>query len=306
MPNAAPCFYFVIDGDRLELQSIFLAATLRRHNPQARLLGYISPATRAALRPFTRTAYAAARLELSDLPTPGRLWARTYPHGNKLLAAAEPREGAVSVFLDTDMVAVGPLTEDALPGPGEVCVVPEGVASWGAKGDRWPRAYAHFGLPMPTEEVRLTRRGRKFVPYFNAGFVAFRDDDRIAGKTFGQHWRDTASEFDHGAKIANKRPWLDQITMPLTMARFGYRYRVIDTMNNLTISKRLMQPDMDPRILHYHRGRYLMAWPHWPDVLDCATAAMSAPERSDFLAALDASGFTASDDSPEPETADED
>jgi len=28
-------------------------------------------------------------------------------------------------------------------------------------------------------------------------------------------------DVDHNCKIANKRPWLDQITLPLTIARFG-------------------------------------------------------------------------------------
>jgi hypothetical protein len=290
--------FFVIDGPRLEVQSLLLAASLRHHNPQARLIGYISAETRANLREVSRAVYAATGVDLRDLPGPGTLWARPYPHGNKLIAAAEPRKAAVSVFLDTDMVAVGPLDPADLPGPGEVCVVPEGVASWGAKGDRWERAYAFFGLPLPTERVTLIRHGRSFVPYFNAGFVAFRENDPGPGQSFGRLWRDTASAFDYGCQIANKRPWLDQITMPLAMARHGLRYRVIDAANNLTISNRLPVDGMAPKILHYHRGRYLVPWPQWPGVLALTLDAMPPALRPAFLTALDDSRFAAEDDPP--------
>ncbi len=301
MTEADLCFYFVIDGPRLELQSLLLAATLRRHHPRAALIGYVSAATEAALAPHSRALHAATGLALRPLPPPGALWAKPYPHGNKLLAAAEPRAAAVSVFLDTDMVCVTPLDPADLPAPGEVCLVPEGVASWGAKGDRWARAYAFMGLLMPTDRVRLIRHNREFLPYFNAGFVAFREDDRVGGKTFGALWRDTASRFDHKAKVAGKRPWLDQITLPLTIARHGFRYRVIGAENNLTISNRDPVPGLRPKILHYHRGRHLIRWPHWPEVLETVCAALPPPHRAAFLSALEAARFGAEDpDAPPP------
>jgi hypothetical protein len=101
------------------------------------------------------------------------------------------------------------------------------VPTWGGGDDRWDRAYAHFGLPYPTERVRLLRgRKKQFVPYFNAGFVAFPDRPEAEGQPrFADRWVETALDLDHNCRIGGKRPWLDQISLPLTLARFGYDNR---------------------------------------------------------------------------------
>jgi hypothetical protein len=53
-------------------------------------------------------------------------------------------------------------------------------------------------------------------------------------------------DVDHNCKIANKRLWLDQITLPLTIARRG----------------------STGHVLHYHRCRFLDAAPQWPGIRD--------------------------------------
>lgn len=130
-------------------------------------------------------------------------WARPYPHGNKILAAASPREDAWSVFIDTDMVCAAPLKLASLQEPNRLAVVPEGVPSWGKNSDRWERDYAHFGLEVPTERVRLTRRRRiEFLPYFNAGFVMFPNAPQFEGESFRSLWLQTALDFDRNCSVA--------------------------------------------------------------------------------------------------------
>ncbi|MFZ1728322.1 MAG: hypothetical protein WBO29_01445 [Albidovulum sp.] len=285
-------FLFVVDGARLEAQSVLLATSLRRCNPDSKLIAYLSPMSNVSLPDCAREVFNACGVECRVLPEHGDMWKRDYPHGNKLFALADQRDSKFSVFLDTDMIATKPMDSADLPGPFEISVVPEGVASWGKNDDRWERAYAHYGMPVPTERVRLTRRKRlEFLPYFNAGFVALREEDRVDGKGFGRLWLETASDFDFNAKIGGKRPWLDQITLPLTMKRFGYRYKIVPTENNFSISDRVPETDADPAFMHYHRSRYLLNWPQWRMAQDVALDMVDKSRRVQLKEMLQEEGF---------------
>ncbi|MDQ2065866.1 hypothetical protein Q9295_05750 [Xinfangfangia sp. CPCC 101601] len=161
------------------------------------------------------------------------------------------------------MICTAPLNLSALQSPNRIVMVPEGVPSWGKEPEQWPRAYAHFDLPMPTETVRLTRRRRREnPPYFNAGMVMF-PEKPPPGQShgFGSLWLETALHFDWHCAMRNKRPWLDQITLPLTVKRFGYDYLAAKAELNFSISDRAYEPQAQPALIHYHRWKYLAAWP---------------------------------------------
>lgn len=290
MPDIA--FLFVVEGARLEAQSLLLASSLRRHHPGAMIIGY---RPLAAEQPplAVQAMFRAVGGILSPLPPAQGLWRGAYPHGNKIIALAQPRDAAISVFLDTDMVMTAPLDEGDLPKHGEIAVVPEGIQSWGKEEGRWERVYAHFGLEMPEERMRLLRGARRrSPPYFNAGFVAQRETDRVDGMTFGQLWSDTASRIDHEVGVGNKRPWLDQIALPVAMRRFGLRPRIIDEAANFSISNGRALPDpFLPKILHYHRARFLRDWEGTGQVIDEALSRLPPPDRHEAEAMLLASGF---------------
>lgn len=260
--------FFVADGERLEIQSWLLAASLahaHRGIPDVHLYAYASPAWLPQIGPVTHAIYAAAKVALRPLPAPPK-WAKPYPHGNKIVAATDPRGQGRSIFLDTDMVCLRDLTALAALPDDHVAAAPEGRATWGPD-ERWERAYAHYDLPMPTERVRLLRGERpENLPYFNAGLVAMPEAPGAGGKRFAEHWLETALDFDHNCKIANKRPWLDQITLPLAMARFGYAAHVLEESWNhaLTYRGSDIARTPDAHILHYHRFRHLAAAPQWP------------------------------------------
>ncbi|MEL6596528.1 MAG: hypothetical protein AAFQ47_11365 [Pseudomonadota bacterium] len=253
--------FFVVQGVGLQAQGLLLASSLRAHlGDKVDLIAYIPDG--AMPSEAVCAAYASLRVDLRAFEVPKTAWAKPYPHGNKILAATQPRDADIHVFLDTDMVCVAPIDFKGIMAPGKVTVVPEGIPSWGKTGDRWDRAYAHFDLPMPTERVRLTRRKRReFLPYFNAGLVAFHDS--YDGRNFAELWYETARDFDVNCAVGGKRPWLDQITLPLTMARFGIGYNVIPAEHNFSISGRPFEPNARPKILHYHRMRYGADWPQF-------------------------------------------
>lgn len=290
MPDLA--FLFVVEGPRLEAQSLLLAASIRRHHPKAMILGYRPLGAEPPPAPVA-AIFAATGGLLLPLPPARGIWRGPYPHGNKIIALAQPRDAAISVFLDTDMVMTAPLAPEDLPGHGEVSVVPEGIQSWGKEEGRWERVYAHFGLPLPEERIRLLRGARRHSPpYFNAGFVAQRETDRVDGMTFGQLWLDTARRIDHEVGVANKRPWLDQIALPVTLRRFGLGYRLIDEAANFSISNGRKLPDpFTPKVLHYHRSGFLRAWDGADGVIAQALDCLPPALRPEAEAMLTAAGF---------------
>lgn len=285
-------FVFVVEGPRLQVQSLMLADSLRRHHPTADLVAYLPDSTPVDLPEPVQAYLAACGVSCRPLARQEKQWKQPYPHGNKILALAEPRDTRWSVFLDTDMAMIAPLDPADLPGPMQVSVVPEGIASWGKDLARWETAYSYFDLPMPAERIRLLR-GRKleFPPYFNAGMVAIREEDRIDGRNFGGLWRATAREFDWRAKVSQKRPWLDQITLPLTMARYGFAHRIVDERNNCSISNDRKLEGLAPAILHYHRGEFLRRWPGHQSLFDAVADRAPLAHRAALAQMMAEAGF---------------
>ena len=297
MSDAKDSILFVVDGEGLEAQSLLLAASLAKHHPdrsQVALIAYVSPRSAHSLTDATRALYAQCGVQMQALPSADGVWAKPYPHGNKILACAAPRKSNRSLFIDTDTVCLGALTGLDLADPDTVAAVPEGIPSWGKKPDHWQRAYDFFNLPVPTDRVTLTR-GRKLesLPYFNAGFVSFSDLPRLgSAENFAQSWLQTAIDFDHNCGIKRKRPWLDQITLPLTMKRFGFEYRALHESWNFSISDRLkLHRAKKARLIHYHRGVHLKRLDFHTDFIDDAVACVPAAMAEALLAQL--SGLTA-------------
>ncbi len=265
--------FYVADGLRLEKQSWLLAASLKAaHDGDDRVkqFAYVSEAYRPELSDLTHAMFEVCGVELRTLAKPPK-WKGPYPHGNKIVAACDTRGTTHSIFLDTDMACTRSLAEFMELAPDTVSAAPEGRPTWGGKNARWTRAYAHFDMTVPTERVRLLRGTKmEYVPYYNAGFIAFPEaahpKDRLR---FPEHWLDTALDFDKRCKIANKRPWLDQISLPLTIKRFGYKTRVLDELHNYSLSHRGdYSKTPDAVILHYHRMRFLYQSPQWPGLRD--------------------------------------
>lgn len=282
MSDAKESILFVVDGMGLEAQSLLLAASLAKHHPdrgQVALIAYVSPRSASSLTPVTRALYAKCGVQMRPLPVADGVWAKPYPHGNKILACAAPRTSQRSLFIDTDTVCLGPLAGLDLTDPEVVAMVPEGLPTWGKEDGKWQRAYEFFGLPMPEDRVELTRgRHVTYPPYFNAGFISFSDLPRPdTGENFAQSWLKTAIEFDNRCPIKGKRPWLDQITLPLTMKRFGFDYQVLHEVWNFSIADRLkLHRAKKARLIHYHRGVHLRRLDFYNDFV--ANALACVPE----------------------------
>ncbi len=257
--------FFIIDGPRLEAQAALLAASLIHHNgPRHLLIGYVPDRHRMALNPAFKDLMARCNVDLRRLPGSPSAWAKPYPHGNKILAACDRRDTAHSLFLDTDMICAAPLDLSDRLDAMSILVAPEGKPSWGHDLSRWQRVYQHFDLDLPDERVTLARgRRRQSLPYFNAGMIAFPEGPLAQGQSFGELWLDTALVIDHVVPVAQKRPWLDQISLPVTLKRFGLGYRLAEEALNFSISNRQIEGAEAPTLLHYHRFGHLASWSHF-------------------------------------------
>lgn len=274
MADPAQSIIFVVDGKGLETQALLLAASIARHHDTqsaVRAVAYVSKVSQGNLDPATRALFEACGVEIAPLPDGTGRWKKDYPHGNKLLACSALRASQRTIFLDTDVVCQTDITRLPIEDPLEVFAVPEGKPTWGKDGDAWERAYRFFDLPLPEERVTLMR-GRKleYWPYFNAGFVSFSETPlEEDGRRFGQLWLEFASRFDWHCPVANKRPWTDQVTLPLVMAEYGLTCVTLPEIYNYSISDREDLSELPlAKLVHYHRAAYFNTMPHAGDMLD--------------------------------------
>lgn len=250
-------FILVADGPRFEDSATILVGSMRLAHPEVACINVYCPEQKLLqLSGFFREAMAvlgASIVPIIDQPSP---WASPYPHGNKLLAASQARDCDVSVFFDTDTVLLSPISDSVSKGgtpEPTVFAVPEGVPTWGRHIEDWVPVYRHFGLPVPDERVRMCRGRRvETLPYFNAGFVGFAEAATQMGLRFGELWLETAIEIDQALDIPNKRPWLDQIALPIAVARSGLKMRVHDETYNYSLYRRREPAGEDVRLAHYH------------------------------------------------------
>lgn len=290
---------FIVDDARLEAQALLLAASLRNTlGPGCQILAYAPHPRVAGLSDLTRRLFDRCAVELRGFAVPAGTWRKPYPHGNKIIALADAEAQALAgpatavrriTFLDTDMICQGDFLS-ALPEGDQVMAVPEGVQSWGKHEEDWARAYGFFGLALPAERVQLLRQRRKLsLPYFNAGMVSF-PVVRSSGERarFAAAWLDTARRFDHCA-IANKRPWLDQITLPLTLYRHGFSWAALPKTFNYSASNLAQFAGAKKaHLLHYHQGPHLARVPRQRDrALRAALSRLPAEAHAALLRFLE-------------------
>ncbi|HWL58481.1 MAG TPA: hypothetical protein VNQ78_17625 [Paracoccus sp. (in: a-proteobacteria)] len=269
-PDSA-AFIYVIDPPKLTIEAIFLSASVRRHLPHIDLIAYCPEEKADLLPPQLREYLAATNTRLEFMPT-GGVFSPRYKQGNKLIASAQPRPHAFTVFLDTDTVIWQPFAVSDMVGAGVVSAAPEGRYTWGKPEGHWAKAYGLFGMEVPEERIRLARTGKLSPPYFNGGVIAFPNAPVAEFESFADCWLKTALELDRPeSEIPIRRPWLDQIALPVAIARAGLGFRTLDDRFNLSLTHKNIKPEMlekkqrqvqheidrinavDAFILHYHR-----------------------------------------------------
>ena len=142
-----------------------------------------------------------------------------YPHGNKILATLAPKDTDFAAFLDSDMLFLQPCLVEEIVSAGQIGMVASSSMRW-APQTVWDQIYGTFGMAVPDQRITMNRDKRQLVvPYFNAGLIMVDEGWRSPqGQRFAEVWMDTAQKLDRTG-IDNRRPYLDQMTLPVATLR---------------------------------------------------------------------------------------
>ena len=239
---------FVAHGGPLEAKSALLAASLSKYYRPGKIAcsimepverwGSVSPAFEALMELIgVRIVHNVNELDLD------------YPHGNKVSSLRGVSGPAI--FLDSDILLTSPFSWHYRL-TGDCCVCPADVDMFTRGGASWARIWEIFNLDLPEKSYSASVTGEPMRPYFNAGFIAVKDGDQ-----FADMWTDTAQKIDADQGIINKRPWLDQLALPVTFARLGWEVSELSELFNYPCHLSPIE-GATPYFAHYH----------WPRVIE--------------------------------------
>lgn len=222
----------IVQGGRLQYEAVLLAASLRAQSPgfSGRLIfAEPQPGPRwqgdpRAQNPDVRKCLTALGAEI--LPFETSVFGSEYPHGNKIEGLSVAPAGEPFLFLDTDTLILGELSEISfdfdrpsasmrregtwpkieLYGPGY-------TATWKALYDRFDLDFASsLDLNQPDEYWE------RYL-YFNAGWF-FGACPQEFGSRFLRYARAIRDDPPEAVICQSFDPWLDQVALPLVIHSF--------------------------------------------------------------------------------------
>lgn len=161
---ASLTIFFVIEPPGYQYMACHLAASIRMHMPHdVVLIGYCP---RQKLDELDRNAVEVLRrlrCQIRPIDTDGQ-FSSPYPHGNKLLAALDPKDTDFAAFMDSDMLMIRDCDISEITKAGAVGMSPSTSMRWG-RNRSGTRSMAILtcrsrksGLPSPaTNAFRLFR-----------------------------------------------------------------------------------------------------------------------------------------------------
>lgn len=221
--------YFIVEPPRYEQMACYLAGSLRQQFGQTvALVGYcpdskIDTVSKDVIAVLAKLGCEVRPFKVADKFSP------EYPHGNKLLATLEPRDTEFSAFFDSDVLCLRPNKVENIIKEGHVSLTPAASMVWGT-GKTWNLIYDTCGMPLPEDRIKLMRqkgeRGR--IPYFSSGLFSFPERHRNHdGKSFPETWMEIAQTIDKNEEIPGRRPYLDQISLPLAIQKSGLNWNIL-------------------------------------------------------------------------------
>ena len=260
---------FVCDGQRFETRSALLMASLRMTGETADLIAYVpTPRLEDSSDDF-KDLCEALNCQIVGFDASAN-WRETYPIGNKIIALSQKRSTPYTLFLDTDVVATGRLDLPDLMGQGHflAAMQSENPPGFGDALD-WQKIYGLFDLPVPPFQSHCTRGViQYFPPYFNAGVLLLSNASDDSGRTFAEIWLDTALTMDHAGLEVPTRPWLDQLSLPVAVARAQAELCLLpESLNYSSYRRRTERVPAHIRLYHYHQLGMLARKPKADDIL---------------------------------------
>lgn len=253
-------FVYVVEPPDYEIYACTLLASIRSFFPgTVAAIGYCPEHRIGELHPAVLKAHEMMGAEVRPMKTEG-MWDEPYPHGNKIIAAMQPRESLFSAFVDSDVLFLRPNAPANLCRAGHVSCSVAASMQWAGQ-EVWEVIYGAFGMAVPEERVQLMRGRRpEVIPYFSSGLVAFPEAAGPEGR-FPEVWYETARRLDRVETLENRRPYLDQMTLPLAIRRAGLGWNMLPEEQHYILGGRLrgeaLPEDRDIYTVHYRRPKVL-------------------------------------------------
>ena len=249
------CFVFVCQQGELELKSLLLAVSLKHYlRCDFELVAALPSPDAVWGRPSAATLSLLAELGVRLVAIENPIGV-DYPIGNKLACLNIETSADKIVFLDSDILCLQEFRhEERFDKPFNA--KPADFATFTADSAQWRRCYAAMGLSLPSERITATVSGQLMPPYFNAGVITVL---RTAG--LGEAWIEAARTIDADEGVANKRPWLDQIALPVALAALGLPVDYLDERFNYPAHVKPLNNTELPYFCHYHSPAVLRREP---------------------------------------------
>jgi hypothetical protein len=249
-------FVFIVEPPDYQFMACTLLASIRRFFPESvKAIGYCPEHRMSELHPAVLTAHALMRAEIRPMKTQG-MWDTDYPHGNKIIAAMQPRDSKFSAFVDSDVLFIRENDPSNLCRTGQVSCSAAASLRW-AEQSMWDTIYGAFDMPLPAERVRLMNQiRREVIPYFSAGLVVF--PEAGGARRFPDTWYETARTVDQIETLELRRPYLDQMTLPVAIQRAGMTWNILPKNQHFILGGKLrgkpLPADQDIYTLHYRQN----------------------------------------------------
>jgi hypothetical protein len=255
--------FFIVEPPEYQIMACYLAASLREHFGQSvALVGYCPDIKIDLVDVRVKEILQRLNCDLRGFAVEGR-FEPPYPHGNKLLATLEKRDTEFSAFMDSDVLCIRANNVDAIVKQDCVSLTPAASMIWGTT-ETWDLIYDAVDMRVPTERIRLMRQkgNRERVPYFSSGLFTFPENHRNAqGKTFPECWMDMAQSLDTHPDVPGKRPYLDQISLPLAIQKADLGWNILPDEQHYILGGRLrgepLPADREIFTIHYRKWNVL-------------------------------------------------
>ena len=253
-------FFYIVEPPDYQIMACTLLASIRTHfGPDVAAIGYCPEHRMGELHPSVFKAHEIMGAEIRPMKTEG-MWDEPYPHGNKIIATIQPRDSEFSAFVDSDVLFLRANKPENLVRPGHVSCSVAASMVW-APRDIWDQVYGIFDMPVPTERVRLMRQRHRSIPYFSSGLVAFPEAAGPQGR-FADIWYDTARMIDRVETIPKRRPYLDQLSLPVAIRRAGLGWNQLPEEQHFILGGKLrrkpLPADREIYTVHY-RANVILA-----------------------------------------------
>lgn len=248
-----PTITFVTHKGKLETQALLLAASLKFFNQNDFELTACIPENINHDKNFitkkTKAYLTELNVNIKYIQNPIN---NDYLIGNKL-KCLDLSNNNQRLFFDTDILCTQKITLPNLYN-NQIAVKPADRKTYQWTNEQWDYAYQKYaGHLLRDEDIIFSSVFKEpMLPYFNAGVIY------VNGcYDFANTWSEIAKKIDTDKTLTEKRPWLDQLALPLAIKKSRLDTMLLSEQHNFPANIKSIHSNSNVDILHYHRPEIL-------------------------------------------------